>query len=56
MVKFGHIFSDGPSDTSGDSSQQQDWSLVWECFEKPQTLLQTTGGGLSKVMQVNSYT
>ncbi|XP_063235253.1 dynein axonemal heavy chain 5 [Bacillus rossius redtenbacheri] len=32
------------------SSQQQDWSQVWECFESPQTLLRS-GGGLSKAMQ-----
>jgi len=31
-------------------NQQQDWSVVWECFDEPQTLL-ATGGGLSKGMQ-----
>ncbi|KAL1130923.1 hypothetical protein AAG570_012164 [Ranatra chinensis] len=30
--------------------QQQDWSVVWECFEKPQTLL-SKEGGLSKAMK-----
>nr|CAD7405488.1 unnamed protein product [Timema poppensis] len=32
------------------SSQQQDWSVVWDCFDNPHKLL-CTGGGLSKAMQ-----
>nr|XP_022920640.1 dynein heavy chain 5, axonemal [Onthophagus taurus] len=40
---------DGQNDAESNSSQQQsDWSLVYECFEKPHILL---GGGLSKAMQ-----
>lgn len=31
--------------------QQQDWSLIWECFDNPQTLLTNSSGGLSKGMQ-----
>lgn len=46
---------DGPSDSNVDSNQQQDWTIVSECFEKPQTLLQTAGGGLSKAMQVCAF-
>lgn len=30
------------------SQQQSDWSLVWECFEKPHLLL---SGGMAKAMQ-----
>lgn len=33
------------------SQQQSDWSVVWECFDKPYILLATPGGGLSKNMQ-----
>lgn len=44
--------SDGPNDSSTESNQQQDWSIVSECFEHPQTLLHTAGGGLSRAMQV----
>lgn len=33
---------------SASSQQQSDWSLVWECFEKPHLLL---SGGMSKAMQ-----
>lgn len=40
---------DKPPDISPRSSQQQsDWSLVWECFEKPHLLF---SGGMSKAMQ-----
>lgn len=40
---------DGETEADSSSSQQQsDWSLVWECFEKPHLLL---GGGMSKNMQ-----
>jgi dynein heavy chain len=33
---------------SSSTQQQSDWSLVWECFEKPHILL---SGGLSKAME-----
>lgn len=37
------------AETESSSSQQQsDWSLVWECFEKPHLLL---SGGMAKAMQ-----
>ncbi|GJQ67798.1 hypothetical protein Trydic_g16579 [Trypoxylus dichotomus] len=40
---------DGQTDADSTSSQQQsDWSLVWECFEKPHLLL---GSSMSKAMQ-----
>lgn len=38
-----------PSSAGG--QQQQDWSMVWDCFDNPQTLLSSPGGGLSKGMQ-----
>ncbi|XP_011504753.1 PREDICTED: dynein heavy chain 5, axonemal [Ceratosolen solmsi marchali] len=31
--------------------QQQDWTLVWSCFDNPHQLLSTTEGNLSKAMQ-----
>ncbi|XP_060534779.1 dynein axonemal heavy chain 5 isoform X2 [Cylas formicarius] len=37
---------DGASEPT--SQQQSDWSLVWECFEKPHLLL---SGGMDKAMQ-----
>lgn len=37
--------------SSASSQQQQDWSVVWECFENPQTLLASPAGGLSRGMQ-----
>nr|XP_023020662.1 dynein heavy chain 5, axonemal [Leptinotarsa decemlineata] len=39
------IFEEAGTTTS---QQQSDWSLVWECFEKPHILL---GGGMAKAMQ-----
>ncbi|XP_066156829.1 dynein axonemal heavy chain 5 [Euwallacea fornicatus] len=40
---------DKPPDISPRSGQQQsDWTLVWECFEKPHLLF---SGGMSKAMQ-----
>lgn len=33
------------------NQQQSDWSVVWECFDKPHILLASHGGGLSKTMQ-----
>ncbi|KAF7265346.1 hypothetical protein GWI33_021235 [Rhynchophorus ferrugineus] len=36
-----------PPDITG-TQQQSDWSLVWECFEKPHLLF---SGGMSKAMQ-----
>lgn len=33
---------------SSSTQQQSDWSLVWECFEKPHLLL---SGGMSKAME-----
>ena len=33
------------------AAQQQDWSVVWACFDDPHQLLTTPGGGLSKNMQ-----
>ncbi|GLV32121.1 Dynein heavy chain 1 [Carabus blaptoides fortunei] len=39
-------------DTDSSMNQQQsDWSVVWECFDKPHILLASHGGGLSKTMQ-----
>lgn len=32
------------------TQQQQDWTVIWECFDNPQTLL-VGSGGLSKQMQ-----
>lgn len=32
-------------------NQQQDWSILWSCFENPLSLLSTTNG-LPKGMQV----
>lgn len=31
-------------------SQQQDWSVLWSCFENPVSLLQSQNGGLPKGM------
>ncbi|XP_058454765.1 dynein axonemal heavy chain 5 [Malaya genurostris] len=33
------------------SGQQQDWSILWSCFENPLQLLSHHGGGLPKGMQ-----
>ncbi|BES98150.1 dynein heavy chain [Nesidiocoris tenuis] len=38
------------TETSDGAQQQQDWSIVSECFENPFQLIQS-GGGLSKPMQ-----
>uniref|UniRef100_A0A1B0GJY1 Putative dyneins heavy chain n=1 Tax=Lutzomyia longipalpis TaxID=7200 RepID=A0A1B0GJY1_LUTLO len=40
-------------DDEADSSQnqQQDWSILWSCFENPLSLLSSQNGGLSKGMQ-----
>lgn len=41
--------SDARNDGESTSTQQQsDWSLVWECFENPQLLL---NDGMSRAMQ-----
>lgn len=50
------FFFKGPDEDVRDrdaeaTQQQQDWSLVCECFESPQQLLKS-GSGLSKPMQV----
>lgn len=37
-------------DEEGSASQQQDWSILWSCFENPLSLL-ATSGGLPKGMQ-----
>ncbi|XP_063990451.1 dynein axonemal heavy chain 5 [Diachasmimorpha longicaudata] len=45
---------DGPPSqeaTEDGSQQQQDWTVVWACFDDPHQLLTATGGGLSKNMQ-----
>lgn len=45
------FFEDADKLTEAESSstqQQSDWSLVWECFEKPHILL---NGGMAKAMQ-----
>mgnify|MGYP005983557275 FL=1 len=45
------IFSEDEAEQteeSGSTQQQSDWSLVWECFEKPHLLL---SGGMSKAME-----
>lgn len=39
------------TDEKGSSAQQQDWSILWSCFENPLQLLSTQSGGLSKGMQ-----
>lgn len=33
------------------TQQQQDWSMVWACFDDPHQLLSTAEGNLSKGMQ-----
>lgn len=42
------LAQEGSSETS---QQQQDWSIVWACFDDPHQLLSTPGGGLSKGLQ-----
>ncbi|RZC39074.1 dynein heavy chain 5, axonemal [Asbolus verrucosus] len=47
------LFSEDEADKqteveSSSTQQQSDWSLVWECFEKPHLLL---SGGMSKAME-----
>ncbi|VEN47384.1 unnamed protein product, partial [Callosobruchus maculatus] len=47
----GFAFEDqsaGEPATSSSQQQQSDWSLVWECFDKPHILL---SGGMAKAMQ-----
>nr|CAI5822334.1 unnamed protein product [Callosobruchus analis] len=47
----GFTFEDqsaGEPATSSSQQQQSDWSLVWECFDKPHILL---SGGMAKTMQ-----
>ncbi|KAJ1525369.1 hypothetical protein ONE63_010185 [Megalurothrips usitatus] len=39
-----------PSPASLQQQQQQDWSVVWQCFDEPHTLL-AINGGLPKGMQ-----
>lgn len=39
--------------SSGTGGQQQDWSILWSCFENPLTLLSTTDS-LPKGMQVDA--
>ena len=36
----------------GSATQQQDWSILWSCFENPLSLL-STSSGLPKGMQVS---
>lgn len=36
-------------------SQQQDWSVLWSCFENPVSLLASQSGGLPKGMQDMVY-
>lgn len=36
------------------ANQQQDWSILWSCFENPLSLL-STSGGLPKGMQVTFF-
>lgn len=36
------------TEDSSSTQQQSDWSLVWDCFEKPHLLL---SGGMAKAMQ-----
>lgn len=44
-----------PSPASLQQQQQQDWSVVWQCFDEPHTLL-AINGGLPKGMQVGIAT
>ncbi|XP_033231151.1 dynein heavy chain 5, axonemal [Belonocnema kinseyi] len=46
--QFDFLTQEGSSETS---QQQQDWSIVWACFDNPHQLLSTPGGGLSKGLQ-----
>lgn len=47
----GNNESNGQSTNEEPTQQQQDWTVVWACFDDPHQLLTTTGGGLSKNMQ-----
>ncbi|KAK0178414.1 hypothetical protein PV328_002364 [Microctonus aethiopoides] len=47
----GNDESNGQSTNEEPAQQQQDWTVVWACFDDPHQLLTTTGGGLSKNMQ-----
>lgn len=38
----------------GSANQQQDWSILWSCFENPLSLL-STSSGLPKGMQVSFF-
>lgn len=40
------------AEEDGSANQQQDWSILWSCFENPLSLL-ATSSGLPKGMQVN---
>lgn len=39
------------SDNQSSPAQQQDWSILWSCFENPISLLASQSGGLPKGMQ-----
>lgn len=41
----------GGADNPTSPSQQQDWSVLWSCFENPVSLLASQSGGLPKGMQ-----
>ncbi|XP_066590394.1 dynein axonemal heavy chain 5 [Prorops nasuta] len=44
-------FLDNPEEgQDDDTAQQQDWTMVWECFDNPHRLLTSTGG-LSKSIE-----
>lgn len=45
----------GAGTAGGSGNQQQDWSILWSCFDNPLTLLATTEN-LPKGMQVFLYT
>lgn len=44
-----------PAEENNGNGQQQDWSILWSCFDNPLSLLSTTDS-LPKGMQVNSGT
>lgn len=50
LVESDNLTSSIDAETST-SQQQSDWSVIWECFEKPHILLANQDGGLSKNMQ-----
>ncbi|KAL7304210.1 hypothetical protein TKK_0003404 [Trichogramma kaykai] len=45
------FFDSSDTQESIEATQQQDWSIVWACFDNPYQLLSTPSGTLSKGMQ-----